>query len=168
MFPPAPSRGWHRGQEQGTCCVTRTDRGTPSGSVTRSATIHVHTALGRARFIHPDSRFPKTRISSYNSHMAKRPLAIGPAGIRTAQLIERLRDERDLSQRALAARLAHLHRPLPHTALSRIERTRRRCDVDDLVAIAEALGVSPMALLQPISSGADRVIARPEAGRRNG
>lgn len=33
------------------------------------------------------------------------------------------------------------------TALSRIERTVRRCDIDDLVAIAAALGIAPQALL---------------------
>ncbi|MCJ1680027.1 helix-turn-helix domain-containing protein [Streptomyces sp. APSN-46.1] len=40
---------------------------------------------------------------------------------------------------------------MTNTMLSRIERTRRRCDVDDLVAIAAALGVSPLALLQPVT-----------------
>ncbi|MFF3084104.1 helix-turn-helix domain-containing protein [Streptomyces nojiriensis] len=33
------------------------------------------------------------------------------------------------------------------TTISRIERRRRRRDVDDLVAIAAALGVSPLVLL---------------------
>ncbi|MFL0392784.1 helix-turn-helix domain-containing protein [Streptomyces albus] len=80
--------------------------------------------------------------------MAKQPLAIGPAGSRTARLIEHVRNERGFSQRELSARLTRLGRPLPHTALSRIERRQRRCDVDDLVAIADALGVSPVALLQ--------------------
>ncbi|NSC22240.1 helix-turn-helix transcriptional regulator [Streptomyces albus subsp. chlorinus] len=80
--------------------------------------------------------------------MAKRPLAIGPAGFRTARLIEHVRNERGLSQRELAARLNRLGHPLAHTALSRIECLRRRCDVDDLVAIAGALEVPPVALLQ--------------------
>ncbi|WP_443035010.1 helix-turn-helix domain-containing protein [Streptomyces sp. BE133] len=46
------------------------------------------------------------------------------------------------------------------TALSRIERTVRRCDIDDLVAIATALGVAPQALLtgrrthlEPVGAG---------------
>ncbi|WP_413800934.1 helix-turn-helix domain-containing protein [Streptomyces iranensis] len=106
-------------------------------------------------------------MSSYNSYMAKRPLVIGPAGIRTAQLIERVRDGLGLSQRELAGRLAHLDRPLSHTALSRIECTRRRCDVDDLVAIADALGVSPMVLLQPLPLEPDSANASAEAGRRD-
>ncbi|MGW3015756.1 hypothetical protein [Streptomyces longwoodensis] len=33
-------------------------------------------------------------------------------------------------------------------SLSRIELAKRRCDIDDLVAIAAALQVSPLALLQ--------------------
>jgi hypothetical protein len=37
---------------------------------------------------------------------------------------------------------------MSNTMLSRIERAQRRCDIDDLVAIASALRVSPLALLQ--------------------
>jgi hypothetical protein len=36
---------------------------------------------------------------------------------------------------------------MSNTALSRTERAHRRCDVDDLVAISAALGVSPGVLL---------------------
>ncbi|MEI5036090.1 XRE family transcriptional regulator [Streptomyces sp. S1A(2023)] len=37
------------------------------------------------------------------------------------------------------------------TMLSRIECRQRRCDVDDLVAIAAALGLSPLDLLAETS-----------------
>ncbi|MFJ9377559.1 helix-turn-helix domain-containing protein [Streptomyces sp. NPDC101455] len=80
--------------------------------------------------------------------MAARSLEIGPAGIRTARIIETLRTERGLPQRELAARATALGRPMSNTMLSRIERAHRRCDVDDLVALAQALRVSPLALLQ--------------------
>ena len=80
--------------------------------------------------------------------MAARPLEIGPAGIRTAHTIEILRTERGLAQRELAARVTALGRPMTNTMLSRIERAQRRCDIDDLVALAQALRVSPLALLQ--------------------
>ncbi|MFH8990847.1 helix-turn-helix domain-containing protein [Streptomyces sp. NPDC017940] len=83
--------------------------------------------------------------------MATRPVEIGPAGIQTARNIERLRMLRGLSQRRLAERCTALGRPLSNIALSRTERAHRRCDVDDLVTIATALGVSPIALLQPLS-----------------
>ncbi|MFJ3962386.1 helix-turn-helix domain-containing protein [Streptomyces sp. NPDC090036] len=54
---------------------------------------------------------------------------------------------RGYSQRQLAARVRALGRPMTFTVLSRIERTVRRCDVDDLVAIAAALGTPPQAFL---------------------
>ncbi|MFF4386245.1 helix-turn-helix domain-containing protein [Streptomyces sp. NPDC001552] len=83
--------------------------------------------------------------------MPRRPTEIGPAGERTAAAIENLRIARGFAQRELADRVTALGRPMTNTMLSRIERTRRRCDVDDLVAIAAALGVSPLALLQQSS-----------------
>ncbi|MEV0689803.1 helix-turn-helix transcriptional regulator [Streptomyces sp. NPDC050388] len=80
--------------------------------------------------------------------MAARSLEIGPAGIRVARTIEILRTERGLAQRELAARVTALGRPMSNTMLSRVERAQRRCDIDDLVVIAEALLVSPLVLLQ--------------------
>ncbi|MGW0486928.1 helix-turn-helix domain-containing protein [Streptomyces olivaceus] len=82
--------------------------------------------------------------------MAARSLEIGPGGIRTARTIEILRTERGLAQRELAARVTALGRPMTNTMLSRIERAQRRCDIDDLVALAQALRVSPLALLHGI------------------
>ncbi|MFF8262039.1 helix-turn-helix domain-containing protein [Streptomyces virginiae] len=79
--------------------------------------------------------------------MPPRPLAIGPAGHAAARAIERARTVRGYSQRQLAARVTALGRPMTFTVLSRIERTVRRCDIDDLVAIATALGIAPQALL---------------------
>ncbi|MCW8095826.1 helix-turn-helix domain-containing protein [Streptomyces tauricus] len=79
--------------------------------------------------------------------MPPRPLEIGPAGQAAARAIERLRTARGYSQRRLAARVTALGWPLTFTQLSRIERRVRRCDVDDLVAIAAALGVAPQTLL---------------------
>ncbi|MFE9402341.1 helix-turn-helix domain-containing protein [Streptomyces sp. NPDC006530] len=79
--------------------------------------------------------------------MPPRPLEIGPAGRAAAHAIERSRSAHGYSLRQLAARVTALGRPMTFTALSRIERTVRRCDVDDLVAIAAALGVPPHVLL---------------------
>ncbi|MFE0138115.1 helix-turn-helix domain-containing protein [Streptomyces sp. NPDC059037] len=79
--------------------------------------------------------------------MATRPVEIDPAGVQTARNIERLRLLRGLSQHRLAEYCTALGRPLSNIALSRTERARRRCDVDDLVTIATALGVVPSALL---------------------
>ncbi|MFI9254082.1 helix-turn-helix domain-containing protein [Streptomyces sp. NPDC053069] len=80
--------------------------------------------------------------------MTARSLEIGPAGLTVARTIEKLRIEHGLGQRQLAARCSALGRPMSNTMLSRIELAKRRCDIDDLVAIAAALQVSPAALLQ--------------------
>ncbi|MFI8204824.1 helix-turn-helix domain-containing protein [Streptomyces sp. NPDC085937] len=80
--------------------------------------------------------------------MAARSLEIGTAGMHAARTIEKLRTECGLGQRQLAAQRTALGRPMSNTMLSRIERAQRRCDIDDLVAIAEALHVSPLTLLQ--------------------
>ncbi|WP_326719831.1 helix-turn-helix domain-containing protein [Streptomyces sp. NBC_00243] len=79
--------------------------------------------------------------------MAARSWEIGPAGVRAARTIEILRTERGLSQRQLARNVTALGHPMSNTMLSRIERTQRRCDIDDLVALAEAVHVSPPVLL---------------------
>ncbi|MEU2056114.1 MULTISPECIES: helix-turn-helix domain-containing protein [Streptomyces] len=81
--------------------------------------------------------------------MPNRPVEIGPAGLHTARAIEHLRLVRGLTQQQLAAHCTALGRPMANTALSRTERARRRCDVDDLVTIATALGAPPAALLLP-------------------
>ncbi|MEH0556072.1 helix-turn-helix domain-containing protein [Streptomyces sp. B21-101] len=84
--------------------------------------------------------------------MASRPVEIGPAGLHSARAIEHLRLARGLTQHDLAARCTALGRPMTNVALSRTERARRRCDVDDLVTIATALGVPPATLLLPLAS----------------
>lgn len=97
------------------------------------------------------------------SVMAAYPIESGPTGIGTARNIEAARLTRGLTQRQLAVRLTALGRPAPNLAVNRVERIRRSCDVDDLVAFAAALGVSPMALLA--SSEADSVTAVPNGAR---
>ncbi|MFD3352691.1 helix-turn-helix domain-containing protein [Streptomyces fradiae] len=78
--------------------------------------------------------------------MPARSLEIGPAGIQAARTIEIIRTQRGLSQRQLAARCTALGHPMSNTTVSRIERAQRRCDVDDLVVIAQALRV-PLSVL---------------------
>ncbi|MGV0578105.1 helix-turn-helix transcriptional regulator [Mycolicibacterium elephantis] len=63
--------------------------------------------------------------------------------------VKRLRESLNLGLRALSSRLADTGRPLTHTALDKIERGTRRVDVDDLMALAVALEVSPATLLMP-------------------
>ncbi|WFE46277.1 helix-turn-helix transcriptional regulator [Verrucosispora sp. WMMD1129] len=77
----------------------------------------------------------------------KNPL--GPTGHRVRENIQRIRTERRLTYRELSDRLADLGRSIPTLGLSRIENGTRRVDADDLVALAIALDVSPLALLMP-------------------
>jgi hypothetical protein len=58
----------------------------------------------------------------------------------------------------LSAKLADL-RPIPPLGIRRIEAGDRRVDVDDLVAIALALGVSPSTLLVPKTETVDDPVA---------
>ena len=61
-----------------------------------------------------------------------------------------IRDARNISAAELSATLSRLERPIPVLGVQRIEAGTRRVDVDDLVTIAVALGVSPASLLMPM------------------
>jgi ADP-ribose pyrophosphatase YjhB (NUDIX family)/transcriptional regulator with XRE-family HTH domain len=74
---------------------------------------------------------------------------LGPVGGYLIENLKELRAARRLTYKDLAERLARLGRPIPTLGLSRIEKRTRRVDVDDLVALALALGVNPTALLLP-------------------
>ncbi len=73
----------------------------------------------------------------------------GEPGRTVARNVQAIRKRRNLGQQQLSARLAELGRPIPPTALSKLEDGKRRVDVDDLVALAIALNVSPSRLLLP-------------------
>jgi transcriptional regulator with XRE-family HTH domain len=61
--------------------------------------------------------------------------------------VKHLRQARGLTYKELAEQLGHAGRPIPVLGLARLERGERRVDVDDLVALARALGVTPHELL---------------------
>ncbi|GAB2922902.1 helix-turn-helix domain-containing protein [Streptomyces heilongjiangensis] len=73
----------------------------------------------------------------------------GPTSTQVAQNIERVRKARQLKQKDVSDRLRAVGRPMLPTVVSKVERGDRRVDVDDLVAFALALNVSPLALLLP-------------------
>ena len=58
-----------------------------------------------------------------------------------------VRKGQGLTLRDVADRLADIGHPMAHNTVSEIERGARRVDVDDLMALAAALGVTPTALL---------------------
>ncbi|MFF9494242.1 helix-turn-helix domain-containing protein [Streptomyces flaveolus] len=83
-------------------------------------------------------------------------IELASTGRTVAANVKRLREAQRLTLRALSARLKEMGRPLSADALNKIEngasdepRQVRRVDVDDLVALAVALGVHPTALLLP-------------------
>ncbi len=85
----------------------------------------------------------------------------GPVSDYVADNVARIRKSEALSQQELSARLAQLARPMAPSAISKIEGRERGVDVDDLVALALALGVNPSALLLPPTAGDDEVPITP-------
>ncbi|TQS29191.1 helix-turn-helix transcriptional regulator [Microbispora sp. KK1-11] len=79
--------------------------------------------------------------------MASRPVDIGKIGEHVAEAIARLRRGRGWDQGQLADRVTEAGRVMSASVLSKIESGARRVDVDDLVAIATALEVTPALLL---------------------
>lgn len=86
-------------------------------------------------------------MARYISNMGTRRVEQGDVGHIVAGEIKQRREARQLSLRELSDRLAALGRPILPSGLSKIESGARRVDVDDLVAIADALGTVPGVLL---------------------
>jgi transcriptional regulator with XRE-family HTH domain len=70
---------------------------------------------------------------------------VGPTGRRVMRNLKELRGR--IPVRELSQRLAHLGRPIVPSGITKMEQGSRRVDVDDLVALALALDVSPNRLL---------------------
>jgi transcriptional regulator with XRE-family HTH domain len=81
--------------------------------------------------------------------MAGKKSDLGPIGVNVTHTVRQFREERRLSYAELSRQLAQMGREIPPLGLRRIESGERKVDVDDLVALALALGVSPLALLLP-------------------
>ena len=79
----------------------------------------------------------------------KKSIQPGPIGVAVAHNVEKLRESQNLSYAELSRRLTELGRPIAPLGLTRIRDLQRRVDVDDLVALALALDVSPATLLLP-------------------
>jgi transcriptional regulator with XRE-family HTH domain len=75
---------------------------------------------------------------------------MGPTATTVAANVRRIRDEvRGWSTYELAGQLAKAGRPIAPSAVSKIERGERQVTVDDLLALAYVLRVTPNALLLP-------------------
>jgi transcriptional regulator with XRE-family HTH domain len=79
----------------------------------------------------------------------KQKSSLGPAGDTLRLNIKRIREGQRVTYVELSDRLESIGRPIPVLGLRRIERGERRVDVDDLLALAYALGVPPVDLLVP-------------------
>ncbi|MGW3346784.1 helix-turn-helix domain-containing protein [Nonomuraea rubra] len=85
--------------------------------------------------------------------MASRAVEISATGRHVAESIARLRRDRGWEQRDLAEHVTKAGRAMSASVLSKIESGARRVDVDDLVAIATALEVTPALLLLAAPAG---------------
>jgi transcriptional regulator with XRE-family HTH domain len=90
----------------------------------------------------------------------------GPTSERVAHNVRQLRSELGLSLEGLSRRLGELGRPIRDTGLSKLEAGERRVDVDDLMALAMALEVTPNRLLLD-SEADDEPIALTETYQTN-
>ncbi|MBS9532604.1 helix-turn-helix transcriptional regulator [Mycobacterium sp. M1] len=87
--------------------------------------------------------------------MATRRIEIGWAGVTVMHNLPRFRGLRRMTMGDLSERLTALGRPMSVPTLSAVENGKRRIDVDDLVHLALALDVSPIALLMPATESLD-------------
>jgi transcriptional regulator with XRE-family HTH domain len=77
-------------------------------------------------------------------------IAPGPATQWIMRNLRGYREQRGLSHSELSERLTGVGRPIPPQGLRRIERGDRRVDVDDVMALARVLGVTPIMLVFPL------------------
>ncbi len=87
---------------------------------------------------------------------------MNPVAARIAENVRTLRKERGLDLADVAERMAELGRPLSLNGVSKVERGKRGVDVDDLVALALALNVSPLRLLLTPDASDDRISLTPK------
>lgn len=94
--------------------------------------------------------------------MGKRSIDRGPVSRRVADNIRELRRKRGLTLQELSEQLTAAGRPIVPSGVGKIEQVKsegaRRVDVDDLVALALALDVSPVRLLLPATADEDEAV----------
>lgn len=88
----------------------------------------------------------------------------GPTAAAVRDHIRTIRAGKGLSLAAVCARLAEMGRPFAVSSLSEVENGKRRVDVDDLVVLAAALGVTPITLLMPLASSGEEAVAATGVG----
>lgn len=86
-----------------------------------------------------------------NGNRGRQAVPPGPTAATVAANVHRLRRARGLSVDALSARLREMGRLITRDAVAKVGRGERQVSVDDLMAFSVALGVSPSALLLPLT-----------------
>lgn len=81
----------------------------------------------------------------------RRAVEMGPTGITVAENLARLRKARGYSTRQLSAELERRGRNISASGISRMEKGDRHVTADELAAFAVIYGVSPAALLLPLT-----------------
>ncbi|MET9604497.1 helix-turn-helix transcriptional regulator [Streptomyces sp. NPDC006512] len=82
----------------------------------------------------------------------RRAIETGPTGKTVADNLARLRKLRGFTTRQLSGLLERNGRPIPASGITRMEKGERQITVDELTALAVALGVSPTTLLLPANA----------------
>ncbi|MET7746148.1 helix-turn-helix transcriptional regulator [Streptomyces sp. NPDC005385] len=85
----------------------------------------------------------------------RRAVEVGPTGKTVADNLARLRKVRGYSTRQLAAELERKGRSVSASGITRMEKGDRVVTADDLAAFAAVFGVSPVALLLPLTTTAE-------------
>lgn len=83
--------------------------------------------------------------------MAAEPKPVGVVGRRLAANLRVLR--KGVSTNQLSALLSEIGWPIRANGITRVEMGSRHVDVDDLLALAKVLGVSPNRLMMPLEIG---------------
>ncbi|MFZ4235721.1 helix-turn-helix domain-containing protein [Streptomyces murinus] len=81
----------------------------------------------------------------------RRAIEVGHTGKVVAANIARLRERRGLTTRQLSGILERAGRNIPASGITRMENGQRVVTVDELAALAVVFGVSPSALLLPLT-----------------
>ncbi|MCY0931171.1 helix-turn-helix transcriptional regulator [Streptomyces sp. H27-H1] len=96
----------------------------------------------------------------------RRAIETGPTGMTVAENLARLRKVRGFTTRQLSGVLERNGRLIPASGITRMEKAERQVTVDELVALAVALDVSPVTLLLPANArGGKDVNGIPEEAR---
>lgn len=85
----------------------------------------------------------------HTSKMTEKRNPLGATGETVRANVIAQRQRKNLSYAQLSRKLKGAGRAIPELGLRRIEEGDRRVDVDDLMALAAAFNVSPIALLVP-------------------